>query len=107
MPAESLIPQAVEQLSPVLRGPRVWLVGGAVRDRMLRRPSYDFDFVVEGDAIAFGRRLANEVGADYFELDPERGTGRMLLSIGGGRRTLYDFARLRPAPIEDDLRGGG
>ena len=105
MPAESLIPQAVEQLSPVLRGPRVWLVGGSVRDRFLSRPSYDFDFVVDGDAVAFGRRLANEVGADYFELDPERGTGRMLLSIGGGRRTLYDFARLRQASIEDDLRG--
>lgn len=104
MPAESLIPQAVEQLSPVLRGPRLWLVGGSVRDQLLRRPSYDFDFVVDGDAIAFGRRLANEVGADYFELDPERGTGRMLLSTGGGRRTLYDFARLRQGSIEDDLR---
>jgi tRNA nucleotidyltransferase/poly(A) polymerase len=105
MPAESLIPQAVEQLSPVLRGPRVWLVGGSVRDRILRRPSYDFDFVVDGDAVAFGRRLANEVGADYFELDPKRGTGRMLLSIGEGRRTLYDFARLRQDSIEGDLRG--
>jgi len=104
MPERHLIPQAVEDFLPALRGERVWLVGGAIRDQLLDRRSYDFDFVVDGDAVALGRRLANEAGADYFELDPERGTGRMLLSTGDGRRQLYDFARLRGASIEEDLR---
>jgi len=99
-----LIPQAVEDILPALRSEKVWLVGGAIRDRLLERPSYDFDFVVDGDAVALGRRLANEAGADYFELDPVRGTGRMLLSTGDGRRLIFDFARLRGASIDEDLR---
>ena len=101
---KSCIPRSVENLRPAAPRRRVWLVGGAIRDQLLERPCYDFDFVVDGDAIALGRRLANEAGADYFELDPERGTGRMLLSTGDGRRQLFDFSRLRGASIEDDLR---
>jgi len=40
----------------------VYIVGGFVRDLMLERPSYDFDIVVEGDAITLGRGLAQKYG---------------------------------------------
>lgn len=40
----------------------VYIVGGFVRDLILKRPSLDFDIVVEGDAITLGRRLAEVFG---------------------------------------------
>jgi len=40
----------------------LYVVGGFVRDLLLERPSLDYDLVVEGDAIALGRALAQEYG---------------------------------------------
>jgi len=40
----------------------IYIVGGFVRDLILRQASLDFDVVVEGDAIAFGRQLARKFG---------------------------------------------
>jgi tRNA nucleotidyltransferase (CCA-adding enzyme) len=37
-----------------------YLVGGVVRDVMLGRRTYDVDIVIEGDAIDFSRRLADQ-----------------------------------------------
>lgn len=101
--ASILLPEPVRSILPVLRGERVWLVGGAVRDLLLRRPTLDFDFAVEGDGARLGRRLANDLGADYFDLDPSRGAGRLLLTVGPGRRASFDFASLRADAIQDDL----
>jgi tRNA nucleotidyltransferase (CCA-adding enzyme) len=43
------------------RGEGVYLVGGAVRDVLLGRESFDVDIAVEGDGIAFARSLGGEV----------------------------------------------
>ncbi len=40
----------------------IYVVGGFVRDLLLDRPSLDFDIVVEGDAIFFANRLADQFG---------------------------------------------
>ncbi len=40
------------------RGEDVYLVGGAVRDLLLRNPNLDVDLVVEGDGIPFARELS-------------------------------------------------
>jgi tRNA nucleotidyltransferase (CCA-adding enzyme) len=45
------------------RGESVYLVGGAVRDLLLGRESFDVDLAVEGDAIEFARGLGGEVTA--------------------------------------------
>ena len=39
----------------------VYIVGGYVRDLFLNLPNYDLDIVVEGDGIAFARKLAKEL----------------------------------------------
>lgn len=39
----------------------VYLVGGAVRDILLRNPNLDIDLVVEGDGIAFAEELASKL----------------------------------------------
>ena len=43
-------------------GIAVYAVGGVVRDLLLDRSPLDVDLVVEGDGIAFARRLAPEIG---------------------------------------------
>ncbi|MEA3488923.1 MAG: CBS domain-containing protein [Candidatus Omnitrophota bacterium] len=44
------------------RGMNVFLVGGFVRDLLLGKENYDLDMVVEGNAIKFGRVLAEKIG---------------------------------------------
>jgi len=54
----------VEAAAAVSRelGVPVYLVGGLVRDLVLGRENRDLDLVVEGDGIAFARRLAEVLG---------------------------------------------
>jgi tRNA nucleotidyltransferase (CCA-adding enzyme) len=40
----------------------IFIVGGFVRDLLLDRPSFDFDLVVEGDAIQLAKYLSNFYG---------------------------------------------
>lgn len=40
----------------------IYIVGGFVRDLLLKRPSLDFDIVVEGDALQFAQSLAQKYG---------------------------------------------
>jgi len=44
-------------------GFHVYVVGGFVRDLLLRRPNLDVDLVVEGDGIAFAKAFAGRFGA--------------------------------------------
>jgi tRNA nucleotidyltransferase/poly(A) polymerase len=105
MASRSLLPDLAVELTARLPGlPPLWLVGGAVRDAILGRTVVDLDFAVDGEARHVARRAADLLGAAYYELDDERDTGRVLLPPPGGPRTL-DFARLRGAGIEADLRG--
>lgn len=105
MSLRNLLPDLAVELSTRLPDlPRMWLVGGAVRDAVLGRPAIDLDFAVEGPARRVARLAADHLGGAYFELDADRDTGRVLLAAGHAARTL-DFAGLRAASIEDDLRG--
>jgi tRNA nucleotidyltransferase/poly(A) polymerase len=82
----------------------VYLVGGAVRDSLLQRNTHDLDFAVEGDGVQVARAVANGLKADFYVLDEERGTGRVLLPTETGHHTLVDFASLRGDSLEADLR---
>jgi len=82
----------------------VFLVGGTVRDGLLGLPEHDIDLVLEGDALQFAREVANRLGAAYYPLDIERGTGRVVLTYPGGKRQFLDFARMRGSDIESDLK---
>jgi tRNA nucleotidyltransferase/poly(A) polymerase len=106
MSSESSLPVALVQLLPSLQEDTpVWLVGGAVRDKLLGLESLDLDFVVDGDALALARRVADRFGGHYFPLDPQRETGRAILPHDGGKRLTCDFARMRGSDIGEDLRG--
>lgn len=86
----------------------VYLVGGAVRDALLNRPTHDLDFVLAGDGLQIARRVANALQVPFFPLDEERGTGRVVLprpdSLPGEQRYMLDFATFRGPDLEGDLR---
>jgi poly(A) polymerase len=83
-------------------GMPAWLVGGALRDALLRRPVRDYDFVVDGDALSAARAVANALGGAYYPLDSERGVGRVVLARESDQITL-DISRLRGRDLAADL----
>ncbi len=97
-----IILDTVRELTP--QGEKVYLVGGAVRDLLLAKACHDMDFVVEGDVRPLARRLANHFNGDFFMMDAERQTARVILPVADGSRQNFDFAALRAADLEGDLR---
>jgi len=83
----------------------IYLVGGAVRDALLGRRIHDLDFVLEKDAIISARHVANSLKADFYPLDTERDTGRVIMTNEDGSRTLMDFAAYRGPDLEADILG--
>jgi tRNA nucleotidyltransferase/poly(A) polymerase len=103
MASQAWLPEPLLPLITKLAGATpLWLVGGAVRDSLLQRPTSDFDFVVDGNAPGLARLVANALRADYYTLDAERGIGRVIHSTPAGVQTL-DFSRLRAPNINADL----
>jgi tRNA nucleotidyltransferase/poly(A) polymerase len=86
-------------------GAKVYLVGGAVRDLLINKKTHDFDFTLEREAIQLARRLANILKADFYPLDTERDTGRVIVTTEDGTRTFLDFASFRGPDLEADLGG--
>jgi tRNA nucleotidyltransferase (CCA-adding enzyme) len=62
----------IRQIAEVAQaaGQALYLVGGCVRDLLLRRRNLDLDFVVEGDAIALARRIAAAYGGEVSAYPP-------------------------------------
>ncbi len=81
---------------------RLFLVGGAVRDALLRRPAKDLDFAVAGDGQPWARRIANAFQGSFYRLDPTRGVGRAIIEYEGERYNV-DVASQRGDSLADDL----
>jgi poly(A) polymerase len=78
-----------------------WLVGGAMRDRLLGRPTADLDVVIDGDPADTARVLARACGpAACFSLSEEFGAWRVVARDGSWQ---IDVERLRGASLDEDL----
>jgi poly(A) polymerase len=77
-----------------------WLVGGAVRDRLLGRPTTDFDVAVRGDPRQLARALAWTVDAHSFQLSEGFGAWRV---VARDRSWQVDLLPLAGDSIERDL----
>ncbi len=84
---------------------KIYLVGGAVRDLLCGRKPHDFDFVLPSEVkvIPLARNFAKKIRADFYPLDIERDTGRVILTRAGGERMFLDFAQVRGEDIVSDL----
>ena len=91
---------ALQAARSSLRGPRAWIVGGALRDRVLARETDDVDLVIQGDVRLTARTLAGQVRGAAFPLSEAFGAWRV---IGPERAWQADLTPLNGATIEDDL----
>ncbi len=80
-----------------------FLTGGSARDTLLNRPTHDLDLTVVGSAAPLARKLADELDAAFYVLDPEFDVARVVITSDDGSHTNIDFARQRGERIEDDL----
>ncbi len=74
-----------------------YLVGGCVRDLLMRIPSPDVDIVVEGDGIKFAQKLAERIGGKVAP-HPRFGTAKIIIEdsrLVKGKKTIIDIATAR------------
>jgi poly(A) polymerase len=90
----------IEILREALGGERAWLVGGALRDRLLGRPTPDLDVVVDGDVRSAARRLGRGLGGASFELSDQFGAWRI---VARDRGWQVDLTPLQGGSLEADL----
>ena len=94
------------------QGVALYLVGGVVRDLLLKRENWDLDFTVEGDGIAFAELVADRYGAGLAVFE-RFATARLVfpdglkMDIATTRRESYAqpafLPTVQPASIEEDL----
>jgi tRNA nucleotidyltransferase/poly(A) polymerase len=105
MPVPFTISPLVDKVRTILPDQEIYLVGGAVRDMLLKRVSHDLDFALPSNGVSLARRVANALNANFMVLDSERDTGRVIVTESDGIRTFMDFATYRGgSTLEADLR---
>jgi tRNA nucleotidyltransferase (CCA-adding enzyme) len=80
---------------------KVYVVGGFVRDLLLRADNWDIDFVTEGDGIAFAKALHEAIGGKLtvhtqFETAVIRLSSHITLDIVTARREYYEYPAALP-----------
>jgi poly(A) polymerase len=79
---------------------QAWLVGGAVRDRLLGRPTRDYDVVVAGAPAPLARVVARRAAGHAFELSEAFGAWRV---VAHDHSWQLDVLGLGPETLEQDL----
>ena len=83
-----------------LNGRRAWLVGGAVRDRLLGRETFDLDVVVDGPPEEAAKALGRTGRAAAFPLSDAFGVWRV---VARDHRWQVDLLPVNGDSIEADL----
>lgn len=81
----------------------LYLVGGSVRDYLLKYECYDYDFVIKENTIQIGKELADKTEGSFFILDYERETVRIVWEVNNNLFN-FDIAKIIGDNIIDDLK---
>jgi poly(A) polymerase len=90
----------LEAARRALAGRQAWLVGGAVRDRLLGRSTIDVDVALDGDPQAAAKTIARATGGAAFRLSGAFGAWRV---VGPGHGWHVDLVPLKDGDIRADL----
>jgi len=90
----------LEAAREVFAGREAWIVGGAVRDRLLERATTDLDLAVPDDPQDAARALARATGGTPFRLSGAFGAWRV---VGPRHAWHVDLVILRDRDIRADL----
>lgn len=75
-----------------------YLVGGSVRDLLLKKELKDLDFAIKGDSITLAKEFSKTIDGTFVLLDEVFSIGRVVKD-----NVTIDFARLSGESIEADL----
>jgi poly(A) polymerase len=75
----------------------MYMVGGAVRDKIMGKPIADYDFAVCGDCHAVAKEVASLLQGSYINMHED--VGRVVVD-----HAMFDFCNLKGKDIEEDLR---
>lgn len=82
-------------------GCEAYLVGGFVRDYLIRRKTNDVDIAVKGNALLIAEQYSKVVGGRYVLLDEENKVARTVIYLDD-ERYYVDFSSFSDS-IQDDL----
>ncbi|MFN3534415.1 MAG: CBS domain-containing protein, partial [Desulfatiglandales bacterium] len=93
---EGLPDRVLERLSTIGKvademGYNAYLVGGVVRDLILKRPNWDLDVVVEGDGIELANQVGKRLGA---RVRPHKKFGTAIMIFEDNLRIDFATARI-------------
>ncbi|MDA0180338.1 HD domain-containing protein [Solirubrobacter phytolaccae] len=88
--------EALEIARAALAGETAWLVGGAVRDRLIGRDTDDVDLAIPGDPKRAAKAIAKASGATAFQLSGAFGAWRV---VAPGHAWHVDLVTL----LDDDI----
>ena len=90
------------------RGVQLYLVGGSVRDMLLKRQTTDIDFALASNAIQFAKAFAASIRATCIVLEENPSTARVIVKPHETLQTpcliSMDFVQFRAASLTEDLR---
>jgi tRNA nucleotidyltransferase/poly(A) polymerase len=79
-------------------GTKIYMVGGALRDSLLKKPVSDMDFVLSENTEEFSKHAASQMEGSWVELDGENGIYRV---VSGD--AILDFCGIKGDDIGEDL----
>ncbi len=79
---------------------QLYLVGGTVRDLVLRKSISDMDFIMSGNVIDFSKGFSEIINAKVIILNKEPDTTRIIFNHG---EFYMDFSKMRGTNIVEDL----
>ena len=83
---------------------KAWLVGGALRDMVIKKKggTTDFDFCIERNTFLFASKFAKSINSRMIILDSKQKSYRVIAKIKGKFYT-YDFTGMRGKDLRSDL----
>lgn len=96
-------PQLISRLRSILDSSSdAWLVGGAIRDKLVGRSCHDLDIILPNEAKKAARTVADGLNGTFYALDEDRGMYRVLLP-GERQSDVIDFSRFQGDSLDADL----
>lgn len=83
------------------RGVQLYLVGGSVRDLLLKRQTTDMDFALVSNAIQFAKAFAASIGATCIAFEENPSTARVIVKKDD---ISMDFVQFRAPSLTEDLQ---
>jgi len=93
------IKPVIEIILSIAKKRKVYLVGGAIRDTLLKRTPCDFDFAVSGQGIKFARDFSKKIRGGFVLLSEKDDEARVVKD-----NIIYDFNGIGNKQIYYDLR---